>query len=438
MVISLPKMKQFTVKMRTLSYLENKLLKYIDCEETETLLRFQSIETFLDDIDIIHSLDLYESFLILIADFSRTRPSQKQLMSKLDTLMILLTEKYQLKTCFRPSTIFTIFKKNKRMILYLYEHQFIKFSLIQKYFGDDYYFLPELLKFEITFIEKKSRIKTLLNASSDYYIVIDQHDEVYHYLNKQKENMVKIVEKRKIGHVRKKLTKAIYEDNLNEFLKIVTTKNISLNSTIYLGYFEYIPDLRHSSMTLCEMSMGMGSINIFRYLWVNKVEISEKSLLYAIIGRNSEIINVLHEESSFKFNEQCFLKAIEYHYPEIIEYLVNILDYSTESLIFTLDIVKTNNITLFNHILSKHNKDLHLIFKLIFRESKLYQHHAIVINLLFYSLDDPGIQQCQTINFENFYLFYSVYTGNCTLFSNVLKKYTHIDINQKNKIDSLH
>ena len=80
----------------------------------------------------------------------------------------------------------------------------------------------------------------------------------------------------------------------------------------------------HHEVTLIEYAFFFGSIQIVKYLHLSGVEIDSKSWLFAIHGRNPELIYFL-EENNIKAPENdfdiCFYESIESHHNEIALYI---------------------------------------------------------------------------------------------------------------------
>ena len=62
-----------------------------------------------------------------------------------------------------------------------------------------------------------------------------------------------------------------------------------------------------------------GSLKCFKYLLLNKCEITKETLKYSIAGGNQEIINIL-KEKEFQF-EECLFTSVKYHRYELTNWL---------------------------------------------------------------------------------------------------------------------
>lgn len=76
--------------------------------------------------------------------------------------------------------------------------------------------------------------------------------------------------------------------------------------------------------TLIEYAAFFGSIKIFKYLYLNKVNLTASLWLYAIHGNSSELIHLLEDISLCpidKTYQECLKEAIKCHYIDISQYI---------------------------------------------------------------------------------------------------------------------
>ena len=82
----------------------------------------------------------------------------------------------------------------------------------------------------------------------------------------------------------------------------------------YFDLFEY------SSISLIDFCCFFGSLNCFKYLLLNKCEITKETLKCSIAGGNQEIINILKEKGHKEF-EECLETSVQYHRYELTTWL---------------------------------------------------------------------------------------------------------------------
>ena len=120
----------------------------------------------------------------------------------------------------------------------------------------------------------------------------------------------------------------IQKDSIDEFITYVNRSNLPLSRvTIEPSIFESNSFLLDKNPSLIEYAAFYGSIQIFQYLLMNKVELTSMLWLYSIHGRIAEIIRLLEEnhvdQLSYKFYEKCLRESIKCHHNEITEYIEN-------------------------------------------------------------------------------------------------------------------
>ena len=235
-------------------------------------------------IDFLKKIDLI---------FSHLREDIKILFSSLDLLNTFGNNLIFLRFLFEKNII-TI---DKSVLTYLYRK---KLYNSMKYI---YYFYPILKKG----ISKKKikRIESKFSKKFSY-------------------DFDTWLEKCRIGENETHICHLIRNDKIQEFVIYINQNNISLSSIIHQSIFETNPFLRKRKTTLIEYASFFGSIQIFQYLRLNHIELEPSLWLYAIHGRNPEIIRLLEENEVKPKDEtylECFYEAIKCHHNEIANYI---------------------------------------------------------------------------------------------------------------------
>ena len=99
--------------------------------------------------------------------------------------------------------------------------------------------------------------------------------------------------KRDIGENFNIISEFIRNDSVEDFISYVNYNNYSLINNINKSIFETNEFLIDKTPSLIEYAVFFGSIQIFRYLIFNKVEMTPSLWLYTIHSRNPEIIHLL-------------------------------------------------------------------------------------------------------------------------------------------------
>ena len=269
---------------------------------------------------------------------------------------ILSHFKENIKKTFSNSEIFNLFRHNKRILLFLFKEKIltinesIAFWLSSKknrkanYYD---YFLYEIL----SFFNGES-----IDINEDNFIIFDK--------------------KRKIGENDNYICNLIRNDHVEEFIAYVNKTNLSLLSVIPTSIFETNKFLINKDPTLIEYSAFFGSIQIFRYLLMNKVELTPSLWIYAIHSNNADLIHLL-EENNLKPNDdeynECFIESIKCNHTDFAKYIQNIYLSSQDLNELSKEIIKYCNYEFFPNNLSSPNVFYFLV---------LYNYPFTVDNLL--------------------------------------------------------
>ncbi|OHT11575.1 hypothetical protein TRFO_18941 [Tritrichomonas foetus] len=298
-----------------LANLQRKLLALYECDETKINIKLHELSNYLTNEDVKGNLALYDAFIRMVSYTSLIRPSNSTIFTKITSLIDDLYEKHCLNELFYPATIFELFRNNKRLILYLLEKQHIDITLItneiHSRYNMDYfvYFLPEIKKFNFSIYKQ---LKTEFRSDLKYYKlknIIKKPNRKELYKNRDGDNIRKIIQ----------------NDDLDSFLKIIASnETFNLNSKIRMLFESneiLIKD--YEGITLLDCSIFYGSINIFKYLRLNKADYSSQSLLFSIVGGNIEILHILEEETQPNFSDYHLFQAVKYHQLDIMDYIMS-------------------------------------------------------------------------------------------------------------------
>ena len=301
-------MKMAINKMDVQSYLEkmkeiqNYIIKYLDYgnnnqEETDNFIEL------INDFQIQEDKNEFKSFLRVLLNLSNEHRRYSGFFDKIFQILQFFIP--QLTDCFTNKEIFNIFKENKRILLFLIEEQILRFN---KYVASEivrlkyyYYFYPEIKQINFYINDKKAT-------------------EYEENLND------KFEENRRIGENNNNLCNLIRNDIIKEFIIYVNQTNLPIKTyRIQHSIFETNNFLINKKPTLIEYSAFFGSIQIFRYLHMNSVELTSSIWLYVIHGSNPQMIHFLEENhiEPYESFETCFIEAIKCHHNEIAQYLLD-------------------------------------------------------------------------------------------------------------------
>ena len=277
------------------------ILEFLDNEE-DSDNNFKNLKNIFNQPNIFDNPYEIKLLLHLIQRISSNHHHATKFYNKICQIFSLLSDK--LKKNFSNYEIFRIFKKNKRILLYLIEEKIIS---IDSYISSN-------------IISEDLRCST----SHDYIKFF--YPELKPFLTDEIEDFEipkDFLEKRRVGENDDYICKLIRDDDIENFVSYITRSNLSLKSTIKPSIYETNDFLLNlSEHTLIEYAAFFGSIQIFRYLVLNKVELNSSLWLFAIHSNNAELIHLL-EEYQVELDKRCFIESIKCHHNGIEQYIQN-------------------------------------------------------------------------------------------------------------------
>ena len=291
--------KIYLEKMRKI---QRKIIKYIDDQDNlEDSLKIYNY--YNNDFEKDEKIPKLKEILHLILHISNNHHRTFKFYEKIE--QILLVFKEEIKQNFTSTEIFNTFYENKRILLFLIQDGFIQINknianmIIQSPYR--FYFLYEL---------------------GSYF-----QNQPFQIKQEQKEEFDIFDKKRKIGENDDYICQLIRNDSIQEFVAFVNKTNLSLKTIIKPSIFETNLFIINSNKTsLIEYAAFFGSIQIFKYLQMNNVELNSSLWNYVIHGNNPELINLLEENKVnpvFKNFKDCYIEAIKYHHNDVAKYFEN-------------------------------------------------------------------------------------------------------------------
>ena len=307
------------------------LFKYLS-KENITEEDYQDLIRYLNDEQILETRCNLYSFLHLIDQISNNYHRHPSFFDFFDK--IIFDIKDTIAHFFTNIEIFYIFRRNKRLLLVLFENHILIpddsiFSIIssEKYQSKFYpeYFSPEFKEF-----------------NSNKLTIAD-----FEQFNT----------KRKIGENDHQICELIRKDDIVEFIVFINKMNLSLSNSIKPSEYETNSFLLKNTPSLIEYAAFFGSIRIFQYLQKNGVNLESSLWLYSIHGLNPEIIQILEENkimpNDINLYQNCLIESIKCHNNDITNYIQNnFIESSIEKVIF-IEILKYYNYINYNYNICK-------------------------------------------------------------------------------------
>ena len=293
--------KQYKDDMLTI---ENNLLQIFEESEEE---EFECINNFFkknNEQKIHENLEKLEVLLRMLVVIANNHHRCSFFFKKLEK--ILLTIKNAMKSHFSNRKIIDIFKSNKRIILFLIEEKIIII---------DEYFISKISK------TKYRNLKYIEYFAPEIKLFYDSTDNVTHQKINLPENLPdNFDQNRQKGENESFLCELIRNDSIVDFVIYVNKNNLFLDIQINSSIYETNSMLINKKPTLIEYAAFFGSIQIFQYLLLNKVEPTASLMQYAIHSKNGELIHLLEEKVKIDPNE-CFVESIKCHHNGIATYI---------------------------------------------------------------------------------------------------------------------
>ncbi|KAK8846928.1 hypothetical protein M9Y10_019497 [Tritrichomonas musculus] len=298
----------FEEYLEEMKRIQKNLLDFLECnDENATLTNIFEDNRFHEDK---HELI---SILHFVLKISNNHHRDENFFSKIEEILQFFKE--DIKTKLSNSEIFNIFKSNKKILLFLnqeflftFDEQIVKEIIQSKYIKADYskYFSPEIRPF----INEKWFPKEI------------KEDDLF-----RKELPEYFYDNRKNGENDSFICEMIQKDSVDNFIQYVNQSFYPLDSQIDRSIYETNNFLlKNEQIRLIEYAAFFGSIQIFQYLRMNKIKLTPSLWLYAIHGKNAEIIHLL-EGDNIKPRDQtykeCLIESIKCHHNDIANYILD-------------------------------------------------------------------------------------------------------------------
>ena len=282
---------EYIEKMKTI---QNAILECLDDESDKILDKLTELLNNQKNLKDVHEL---KSILYLILNIFQNHHRGPFFFDKIKAIINIL--KSDIKDSFSNDEIFTIFKANKRILLLLIDEDILtidnEISEELSTYGD--YFYPEIQKFNQKRLED----------------------------GQNKELPENFEEKRRSGENDSLVSELIRNDDIDEFIINYNKNNYSLNDKINYSIFESNQFLNENEPTLIEYALFFGSIRIFKFLRENRIELKPSSWIYAIHGKNPEIIQIIESDEKIfpedKSYKQCYTESIKCHHNDFALYI---------------------------------------------------------------------------------------------------------------------
>lgn len=284
-------------------------LDFVECEGNYEE-DFENLLECLDDENIRKDRNELKEFLKMLVCIVDNHKRGPNFILKVEKLLTNLQQ--DIKRSYSNSEIFEIFGNCKRILYFLAESGIFKFD---KYYSelilnDD--FMREDYGFYFFIFIKPYVEKQMCNFIHGEVMKVQDYETASFRRNLSR------------GENENVLCEMIRNDSIGDFIKYVSSEEVFLTGKVKHSLFETHKLLQQRQASLIEYAAFFGSVEIFRYLVKNDCRLRGSLWLYAIHGRNSEIIQILEEkkvEPTDRTYRECVYEAIRCHHNEIKDYL---------------------------------------------------------------------------------------------------------------------
>lgn len=123
-----------------------------------------------------------------------------------------------------------------------------------------------------------------------------------------------------------RLRLAIKTDDFESFQKILSNLNLSIDSKISESTLENFYFYPHE-VPIIEYAMEFNAINIFKFLVIQNVNLTDNLVFGSIQSTNYEIIHVIESKMNDKFKENALKSSLESWNGDMTEYVLNNYEY---------------------------------------------------------------------------------------------------------------
>lgn len=120
---------------------------------------------------------------------------------------------------------------------------------------------------------------------------------------------------------------AIYSDSVDKLQKIFSNYDVFINSLIETKEITKLVNITFpkSELHIIDLAAYFKAVNIFKFLFLSRADISHLTLTCAIVGGSIDIIKIIHhnKKNRFEFDQSHLISAIQLHHHDLIEYIID-------------------------------------------------------------------------------------------------------------------
>lgn len=301
---------------KTMKETQRSILDFIENEENAEE-NYQNLINFCKNQKIQEDYNLFKSTLYILKNIANNHHRNQDFISKIEK--ILMNYKDSIKQTFSNYDIFNIFKKNKLILLFLFENEFvtpdksIAFMMTKTKFKKRFY--PQFFYPEFKEIFNDKLVREIDPEKNDL-----QSDE--------------FKEKRKIGENDDHLCELIRNDSIDEFTELFQKDSIHIKPSIFETNLFL---LKNQNINVIEYAAFFGSSKILQYLLSLKLTLESLVWTSSIHSQSLEIIHLIENNAKHLMQKDtyksCLIEIVKCHHAELLVYFKTNFDQRAINLI---------------------------------------------------------------------------------------------------------
>ncbi|KAK8852936.1 hypothetical protein M9Y10_017930 [Tritrichomonas musculus] len=305
------------------------ILEYIRADDDEE--NYQNLQNVIKEFNILTNREDMKTIFNILIEISNNYRRKNNFFEKIEQILQIF--KKVIPKYFSNSEIFCLFKRSKRILLYIIKEDLLtldKTIVWEMIINFSLYKYPEYFSKEIKPLideEMKEKYRKLYQKTENHIYNNNNNNNKYNLIEEIfKEEPEDFEEKRKEGINDETLCELIRKDLLKDFIIYISRKNYSLTNSVSQSIYETNKLLMVKNASLIQYAAFYGSAQIFQYLRREGNELDNSIWIYAIHGENDEIIHYLEDNNINPPNntyESCIKESIKSHNHLMFNYIEN-------------------------------------------------------------------------------------------------------------------
>lgn len=290
-------MEEINSHIEKISNIYSNILNYLENESNKED-EYQNLLKLFQETKITENKYELKELLYIIVNIGNNHLRNQFFLTKILRLLDFL--KNPVKNNFSNFEIFSIFKSNKRFLLFFVEEKILEIN------ANIVNIMDSLSTYKKTYLKYFSPEIKNLNISMN------------------KDDINSFEEKRRKAENDCRLCQLIRSDSINDFISYVNSNVFEIDSLIPDSIFETNSILLDKKSSIIDYSAFYGAIKIFKYLIANKASVDKDIWLFAMHGNNPEILHILEDQQIVPNDDadykKYFYESLKCHHNDFSAY----------------------------------------------------------------------------------------------------------------------